>query len=66
MVTYEVYCHIVDVRQVHVVIHGQEVIALALALKLGRELLRRDLRDRWLVEWDLHIVVGFAVHFAIS
>ena len=64
--TYEVDGYVVDRRQVDVVVYCQEDVALALALELGRELLRRDLCCRWLVVSDLHAVVGVAFHVAIS
>ena len=60
-------------RKVHVQLAGQEVVALALALVLGGELLRRDLRHLWLpglglllLELLLLVTVSFVLHVEIQ
>ena len=64
--TYEVDRYIIPVREVAVAVHGQECVTLDLCLELGSELLGRDLSHRWLVVWDLHIVVGVVSHLELS
>ena len=60
-------------RKVNVQLAGQEVVALALALVLGGELLRRDLRHLWLpglllllLELVLLVTVSFVLHVEIQ